>query len=121
MEVKHLDIVLCRFYFSDFKKSKDRPVLVFKDNLPHDDFIAIPISSKTDNMNEDEFLIQNIDFTEGKIPKKSKLMIRKTFVVSKESVLKKYGTLNMSSYVKYHNAFCEYFGCSKWTKQAKST
>jgi len=113
MEVKHLDVVLCQFYFSDLKKSKDRPVLVFKDNLPHDDFIAIPISSKVDKMYEDELLIQNSDFFEGNIPKTSKLMIRKTFVVSKESVLKKYGTLNEESYEIYLAAFCKYFGCTK--------
>jgi mRNA interferase MazF len=113
MEIKHLDIVLCKFYFSDLKKSKDRPVLVFKDNLPHDDFIAIPISSKIDKMHEDEILIQNRDFSQGNIPKTSKLMIRKTFVVSKASVLKKYGTLNKISYEIYLAAFCKYFGCEK--------
>lgn len=113
MEIKHLDIVLCKFYFSDLKKSKDRPVLVFKDNLPYDDFIAIPISSQIDKIYEDEILIQNRDFSEGDIPKTSKLMIRKTFVVSKESVLKKYGTLNKESYEIYLAAFCKYFGCEK--------
>lgn len=112
MEIKHLDIVLCKFYFSDLKKSKDRPVLVFKDNLPHDDFIAIPISSQIDKMYEDELLIQNRDFSEGSIPKTSKLMIRKTFVVSKRSVLKKYGTLNEKSSGIYLNKFCKYFGCT---------
>ena len=100
---------------------KNRPVLVFKYNLPYDDFIAIPISSKIDvwkfhnqklyKMYEDELLIQNRDFSEGNIPKVSKLMIRKTFVVSKQSVLKKYGTLDKKSYEIYLNAFCKYFGC----------
>lgn len=45
MEVNTGDIVLCEFYFSDLKTSKNRPVLVLKDNLPFDDFIAVPISS----------------------------------------------------------------------------
>ena len=111
MEVKSLDIVLCKFYFSDLKKSKDRPVLVFKDNLPHDDFIAIPISSKIEKMYEDELLIEDKNFLEGSIPKISKLMIRKTFVVSKKSIVKKYGTLDKISYEVYHNTFCKYFGC----------
>lgn len=111
MEIKHLDIVLCKFYFTDFKKSKNRSVLVFKDNLPHDDFIAIPISSKIDKMYEDEILISNSNFNEGNIPQTSKLMIRKTFVVSKQSVLKKYGTLKQESYEISLAAFCRYFGC----------
>ena len=46
MEIDQADIVLCEFYFSDLKQVKNRPVLVFKDNLPYDDFVAIPISSK---------------------------------------------------------------------------
>ena len=116
MEIKHLDVVLCEFYFSDFNKSKKRPVLVFKDNLPHNDFVAIPISSKIDTMHEDELFIDNFNLIEGNIPKKSKLMLRKTFVVSKHAVIKKYGTLNDSSYLKYHELFCKYFGCDNAKK-----
>jgi mRNA interferase MazF len=39
MEIELGDIVLCEFYFSDLNKSKKRPVLVFKDNLPYDDTV----------------------------------------------------------------------------------
>ena len=112
MEIKQYDIVLCEFYFSTLNKTKKRPVLVFKDNLPYDDFIAIPISSKIDNLKEDEILIHGSDFATGNIPKVSKLMIRKTFVVSKEVVIKRYGTLSKSSFKKYHNNFCKYFECN---------
>jgi mRNA interferase MazF len=62
MEINQADVVLCKFYFSDTKTSKDRPVLVFKDNLPHKDFVGIPLSSKTHNLLEDEFIIDNLDF-----------------------------------------------------------
>ena len=112
MEIKEKDIVLCKFYFSDAKKFKNRPVLVFKDNLPHDDFVGIPISSKINTMYSDEYLINNTHFIEGKIAYESKLMIRKTFVISKVSVVKKYATLTDEAYNKYHNYFCSYFGCT---------
>jgi len=111
MEIKEGDIVLCEFYFSDLKKSKNRPVLVFKDNLPYDDFVAIPISSKIEYLKEDEVLFDNAAFEIGAIPIKSKLMIRKTFVVSKKVVQKRYGTLKGSSFRYYHKLFCKYFGC----------
>ena len=63
MEITSLDIVLCEFYFSSLNQSKKRPVLVlFKDNLPFDDFIAIPISSKIGNMTNDEILIELKNF-----------------------------------------------------------
>ena len=38
-------------------------------------------------------------------------MIRKTFVVSKQSVVKKYGTVNENFYKVYLSLFCKYFGC----------
>jgi mRNA interferase MazF len=112
MEVKLYDIVLCQFYFSDLKESKNRPVLVFKDNLPHDDFVGIPISSKIDKLYEDELLLQASDLSFGNIPKTSKLMIRKTFVISKQAVVKKYGTLDTEAFVKCKSSFCKYFGCT---------
>ncbi|HHC11197.1 MAG TPA: type II toxin-antitoxin system PemK/MazF family toxin, partial [Campylobacterales bacterium] len=105
------DIVLCKFYFSDIKKSKNRPVLIFKDNLPYDDFVAIPISSKIDKLHKDEVIISIDDLFEGILPKTSKLMIRKTFIVSKQVVLKKYATISKDAYLKYHQIFCNYFGC----------
>ena len=111
MELALADIVLCEFYFSDLKTSKKRPVLIFKDNLPYNDFIAIPISSKTDRLKSDEHIIDNDNLEHGSIPKKSKLMIRKTFVVSKDVILKKYGKLNKMSFDKYHLEFCKYFNC----------
>lgn len=112
MELKQSDVVLCEFYFSSLNKSKKRPVLVFKDNLPYNDFVAIPISSKIANLKEDEILIDNSDFKDGKISRNSKLMTRKTFVVSKDVVIKKYGTLKEESFIKNHNNFCKYFGCN---------
>ena len=112
MDIEIADIVLCEFYFSDLKTSKKRPVLVFKDNLPHDDFIAIPISSKIDKMYEDELSLRKSDFIKGSIPKDSKIMIRKTFVVSRTAVIKKYGTVTPESYKKFHQHFCTYFQCN---------
>ncbi len=100
---------MCEFYFSDLQQSKNRPVLVFKDNLPHNDFIAIPISSKTQNMQDDEIIISDADFIDGTIPKTSKLMLRKTFVVSKDVVLKRYGTLSKESFKKYQDLFLQLF------------
>jgi len=111
MEVNEGEVVLCKFYFSDLKQSKNRPVLVFKDNLPYDDFIAIPISSKISKLHSDEVLIDDDSFRDGELPVPSKLMVRKTFVVSKESIIKKYGTLNQTTLAQYHNMFCSYFGC----------
>ncbi len=47
MDLTPGEVLLCEFYFSDFQTSKRRPVIVFKDNLPFDDFVGIPVSSQT--------------------------------------------------------------------------
>jgi mRNA interferase MazF len=115
MDVKQSEVVLCEFYFSDLKQNKLRPVVVFKDNLPFDDFVGMPMSSKLDRLNNDEILVDESDFVEGFLPKRSKVMIRKTFVISKQVVVKKYGTLSSQSFRKLHLAFCRYFGCEQLT------
>ncbi|MFI3137944.1 MAG: type II toxin-antitoxin system PemK/MazF family toxin [Methylococcaceae bacterium] len=112
MDIKTADIVLCEFYFSDLKTTKNRPVLVLKDNLPFNDFVGLPISSQLDVLHEGEFEIDNSMFAYGGIPKKSKLMFRKPFVVSKTVVIKKYGALNQNAFEAYRRLFCEYFCCA---------
>ena len=113
MELTVGDVVLCEFFFADSLNSKKRPVIVFKDNLPHDDFIAIPISSQIDSLHSDEHLIDLSSFKQGGIPKASKDMVRKTMVVSKRIIVKKYGQLNETYLERIHHDFCQYFGCIK--------
>jgi len=112
MDVTTADIVLCEFYFSDLSATKKRPVLVLKDNLPHNDFVGLPISSQVEMVYPGECEIDNAAFRYGNLPKKSKLMLRKPFVVSKKMVVKKYGTLTDAGFSHYHLQFCQYFQCS---------
>ena len=105
------EVVLCEVYFSSFNSFKNRPVLIFKDNLPYNDFIGLPISSKIENLQIDEFIILNEDFERGKIPKISKIMIRKSFLISKNNIIKSYGRLNNQKFNEIKNRFCEYFKC----------
>lgn len=110
MDVKQGEVVLCEFYFSNAKQAKKRPVLVYKDNLPFDDFIGIPVSSKPIH-HSDELTLDSQDFEQGSLPKTSKLIIRKTFVISKRVVLKRYGQVNTEKLSHITNAFCQYFEC----------
>ncbi len=111
MEVAEGDIVLCEFYFSDLKQSKRRPVLVFKDNLPFDDFIGLPMSSKIDRLYDDEVLITRAMLESGDLPVDSKLMLRKSFVVSKSNPVKCYGRLEKTVLQKINQQYCAYFRC----------
>lgn len=111
MDIKSRDVVLCEFYFSDAKEFKKRPVLVLKDNLPHDDFLGIAISSQIRKLFDDELIIDATDFESGTIPLTSKIMLRKTFVISKQVVIKKYGTIKQASFSKLHQHLCQYLDC----------
>ena len=62
-------------------------------------------------MNSDEELIGDDDFADGRLAVLSKLMIRRTFVVSKKSIVKSHGLVNKTSLKKYHKNFCHYFSC----------
>lgn len=111
MELKVAEIVLCKFYFSDFNAYKKRPVLVFKDNLPYNDFIGIAISSQTHNLHSDEILIEDAMLKNGSLPKTSKLMLRKSFIIDKDIILKKYSELKQEEFSKICKAFCKYHSC----------
>ncbi len=97
--------------FSDLAASKARPVIVFKDNLPFDDFVGIPISSKIERLYADETILDPDDVTDGVLPKRSKVMVRKTFVISKSVIMKKYGVLRAERFERLKRDFCHYFDC----------
>ena len=61
MDLTPGEVLLCEFYFSDFQTSKRRPVIVFKDNLPFDDFVGIPVSSQTSRLHDDQFILEPSD------------------------------------------------------------
>ncbi|MCG5499035.1 type II toxin-antitoxin system PemK/MazF family toxin [Ectothiorhodospira variabilis] len=111
MEIAPGDLVLCEFYFSDLKTRKRRPVVVFKDNLPFKDFVGIPVSSQTSRLHADEHILEPSDLAAGTLPKRSKVMVRKTFVISKDVIVKKYGYLTPARLRQLHEDFCHFFGC----------
>ena len=111
MDLTPGDLVLCEFYFSDLQSHKRRPVIVFKDNLPFDDIVGIPVSSQIANLHDDEFILEPTDLATGALPKRSKIMVRKTFVISKSVIVKQYGQLSPMRFQQLHRDFCLFFGC----------
>lgn len=111
MDLKPGDVLLGEFYFSDLKTSKRRPVIVLKDNLPFDDFVGVPVSSQISRLYEDEFILEPSDMDSGALPKRSKIMVRKTFVISRQVIVKKYGQLSDARFQRLHQDFCQFFGC----------
>lgn len=84
---------------------------MFKVNLPFDDFVGIPVSSQIAKLHNDEFILEPSELGEGTLPKRSKIMVRKTFVISRQVVVKKYGQLSSARLERLHKDFCQFFGC----------
>lgn len=103
MDVKTADVVLCEFYFSDLKATKKRPVLVLKDNLPHGDFVGLPISSQLDKLQAGEFEIDNSMFQFGSV---------KSTILLKPTSLKANGLFSMDkNYLNRHFASFIFANC----------
>lgn len=73
--------------------------------MPYNDFIGIAISSQTYKIHSDEMIIDNAMLKSGSLPKTSKLMLRKSFIIDKDIILKKYGELTHEEFFKIRKAF----------------
>jgi len=69
------------------------------------------ISSQLSRHHDDEFVLEPSDMASGALPKRSKIMVRKTFVISCQVIVKKYGQLSDARLRQLHHDFCHFFGC----------
>lgn len=98
--VSQRDVILISFPFSDFQKSKVRPVIVVSNdayNSKFDDFIAVPLTS---NPRTRHYTIQisNKDLETGDLIVDSRIQVDKIFSVEKSLIRKKIGKIKRESY-----------------------
>ncbi len=92
---KQGDIVLVRFPFTDLTSTKKRPALVVSPdsfNRFNQDLILVALTSHPPE-HEDAVLLEDGDFAEGKLPKKSAIKLTKIFTIHSSLVLRRIGTL----------------------------
>ena len=94
MEIREGDIILSKVAFTDLSEIKKRPVLVM-DSITPSDFLTLPIT--TSDTNAFYIPIDNDDFEEGGIPKPSKVLIPKPYILEKSLYIKHYGMLKRKS------------------------
>jgi mRNA interferase MazF len=111
VDLQEFDIILVKFYFSDLKSYKNRPVIIIKKNLPFDDMLVVAISSQIQNLFNDEIIIDTTSLQNGELPKTSKVMLRKTLVIEKSIVVKKYGSLNENKIKQIKQSLCRFYDC----------
>ena len=74
------DVILSKVVFTDLSEIKKRPVLVINSISPSD-FLTLPIT--TSDTKAFYIPIDNDDFEEGGIPKPSKVLIPKPYILEK--------------------------------------
>ena len=95
--------------YSDFTKSKGRPVLVFKE-IDKNDFLILPLTS---NLKREGFLITRDDIEDGRIKNESIIVIPKLTAVDSSLIQgsKFIASLKKESFVKVKNQLCLKLEC----------
>ncbi len=95
--------------YSDFTKSKGRPVLVFK-KLDKSDLLILPLTS---NLQREGIIISSKDIEDGKIKKESVVIIPKLTAVDSSLIIgsKFIASLKKESFFKVKNQLCLQLGC----------
>jgi len=93
--LKQGEIVLIPIPFTDLTSSKKRPVLIISNddyNRKMDDIVVVAITS---NLEDREFrvLIMNDDLSDGELKVDSMIRADKIYTLSKEIILKRFGTV----------------------------
>lgn len=94
MEIREGDVILSKVVFTDLSEIKKRPVLVINSISPSD-FLTFPIT--TSDTKAFYIPIDNDDFEEGGIPKPSKVLVSKPYILEKSLYIKHYGRLRCKS------------------------
>ncbi len=95
--------------YSDFKKVKARPVLVFK-KIDKDDLLILPLTS---NLKRDGIVITNSDIEDGSIKKDSVVIVPKLTAIDSSLIIgsKFIASLKEDSFKKVKNELCLRLEC----------
>ena len=95
--------------YSDFTKSKGRPVLVFK-RIDKNDFLVLPLTS---NLDRDGIVLTSQDIQDGTLKKDSVIVVPKLTAVDATLILgsKFIASLKEESFMKIKKELCVKLGC----------
>jgi len=103
------DIYYIKMPYSDFTKSKGRPVLVFQ-SISKDDFLILPLTS---NLLEEGITITTDDIADGTLKRKSVIIVPKLTAVD-SSLIKGsrfIASLKEKSFLHVKKKLCEKLEC----------
>ena len=104
MIYKKGDIVLINFPFTNFSKSKKRPVLIIKDENNFQDIVCFQITSKSTQ--QSILRIEQANLSDGELKLVSFVKYDKCFTLNSEIVDKKLASVNDEFMDKLKVLFC---------------
>ena len=99
--LKQRDIVLVPIPFTDLSSIKRRPVVVISGdhyNQKNDDIIVAAITSNIEYQTDYTILIRSENLSEGVLPKQSIIKCDKIYTISRDIVVKHFGTINTGTF-----------------------
>jgi mRNA interferase MazF len=103
------DLVGIPFPYSDLKAEKRRPVLVITPRDRYGDFICAAVTSVP--AAESAVLIDDTSMKSGKLPRRSWIRCDKIFTLSKDIIVRHYGSLDDNAFNSVKGRICVYLGC----------
>ncbi|MBA1437667.1 MAG: type II toxin-antitoxin system PemK/MazF family toxin [Epsilonproteobacteria bacterium] len=103
------DIYYINMPYSNFTKSKGRPVLVYQ-NISKDDVLVLPLTS---NLTREGFKISTKDIADGSLKKDSVIIVPKLTAVDSSLIKgsKFIASLKQKSFLGLKKKLCEALGC----------
>ena len=105
MSYKIGDIVLVKFPFTDFSKSKKRPVLIIKDENNLHDIVCFQITSN--NQQTNILRINNSDLANSNLTLESYIKYDKCFTLNSSIIDKKIAMVNQNLLNNLKELFCK--------------
>ncbi|WP_457743858.1 type II toxin-antitoxin system PemK/MazF family toxin [Sulfurimonas sp.] len=95
--------------YSDFKQSKARPVLVFKE-IDKNDLLILPLTS---NLSREGILLREKDIEDGSLKKDSIIIVPKLTAIDSSLIIgsKFIASLKSASFKKIKMELCSKLGC----------
>jgi mRNA interferase MazF len=103
------DLVGIPFPYSNLKAEKRRPVLVITQQDRHGDFICAAVTSV--QTAESAVPIDNASMKSGQLPRQSWIRCDKLFTLSKNVIVRHYGSLDNKAFNRVTGRICAYLGC----------
>lgn len=85
------EVILVRYPFSDLTAAKVRPAIVVGETHPYDDYLIVPLTSRTGNLYASEFVLANWQAAGLNLPSAVK---RGIYTVHDSLILKLVGKLS---------------------------